>query len=461
MGNPNPGSGKLPPIPDFHVPMPRAPNELDFPDELAWQRYRIVAPPKKHVVRLSPKQITLIADRRISGDNPLIAGILYMVAGLLYAGSPFRSTKERQYLTDTIDQLKAVELLSQALDAFTLAKADSYCLLVQECIGVPLMHIPPDKMNDTAFSWLQEIIQPLSIPVYNACLAFKRGAYFLNTQSNQKKALEHFQDFLNLAKTSPDSSPLLPEQQRRLDVDRSQETVRHADIASDFIFDYARAVKQFIHPKYFVWWLYLASRVLIHYHLETRRKSPPNELTRYIRNIRILIETLDNCITQKPDHRSHSGTPEHIQRLHEKLFLEFHLEASTALADSGNTLFLCKLTKESQSMFEKSLNILKRGYEYALELEQSEWLVRFRIAQSILLIRLGKLQDAADLLSIKLKSVRKHPAIEHMKKLVSELIKSGKSKRSTRKHAINSISKTLVSQPLDWPKYNWSIFLEG
>ena len=459
MDDPNSEPDKQPPIPVLPVPALRAPNELDIPDELAWQRYRTIATPKKHVVRLAPKVVSWRATRMLSVGNLLTAGILYMIAGLLYSGSPFRSTGERQYLSNAINKHKAVEKFAQALDGFKRAEAESYCRLVQKCLGVPLMQINAEEMNDSVFTRLQGIIHPLSIPVYDACLAFKRGSYLLISRSKPKQAVSFFHEFLNLVKTDPDSSPILPEQQRRLDVDRSQETVRHVNIAEDFIFDYARAVKQFIRPKFFTWWLCLASQALVHYELKTKRNCPSSELTQYLRNVHHLVELLDNSISKLLKGQSLFETVEHMQQLRETLLLEFHFEAATALADAANLLFLCKKDNESQEMIINSLNFLKRGVECAQDLNTSDWNTRFRIAQAILQIRLGNLKDAEELLHVCSKTIRNHTTIEDMKKLISEIKTKGKPKRSTKKRVSRSIAQTLIIQPIDWHAYDWSMFL--
>ena len=453
MGAPDPEPSMPPSIPSVPVPSPRAPTELDLPDELAWQRYRVIATPDKHIVRLVPSNIAEKASRLFSDANFLIAGIIYLVAGLLYSGSPFRSTGERQYLTNMVDERKAVEELANAMEAFKAAEAESYNRLTQECLGVPLMQITAEDMNDSFFAWLQEIVRPLSIPVYDACLAFKRGSHLLNYCSNLQEASSFFREFLKLAKTTPDSSPFLNEHQRRLDVDRSQETVRHANIAPDFIFDYARAVKQFLRPNFFAWWLCLASQSLVHYGIKKRYKRISRELNQYLYYVNHLVALLDNSISKLINPLGP------MKQLYEKLLFEFHLEAATALVDASDILLLCRKKRESQKKLVESLNFLKRGVKSAQELDKPDWNARFRIAQVILQLRRGKLKAAEEALRVRSKALREHNGIKAMQKLLLEIKKKGKSSKSTTNSVFRSIEKNLVIQPLDWNTYDWTMYL--
>ncbi len=458
--SPNPELRIPPSIPPTHVPSPMGPIELNLPDELAWQQYRVIATPQKHVIRLAPKNISEKAGRLVSGGNFLTAGILYMVAGLLYSGSPFRSTGERQYLTTTVDHHKAVEELVKALDAFKTVEAESYGRLTQECLGIPLMQFTIEEMNDSVFTWLQNIIQPLSIPVYDACLAFKRGSYLLNTRKNLNEASLFFRAFLKLAKTTPDSSLTLTEHQRRLDVDRSQETVRHANIASDFIFDYSRAVKQFLRPKFFTWWFCLASQVLIRYGLNKKYKRISRELNQYLYNVQQLVALLDESISKLLEIYSQIETLESIKQFYGKLLFQFHLEAATALVDAANILILCRKHKESQEKIIESLNFLKRGVKCAQELDKPEWNASFRMAQAILQLRQGKINEAEEALRTNLKTIHTHSGINAVQKLLSELKKGKKLSKSTKSQFTNAIAKNLVIQPLDWKEFDWNMFLD-
>lgn len=457
--SPNPESRIPPTIPLTQVPSPRGPIELNLPDELAWQRYRVITTPQKHIVRLAPKNVSEKAGRLLSGGNFLTAGILYMVAGLLYSGSPFRSTGERQYLTTTVDNHKAVEEFVKALDAFKTAEAESYGRLTQECLGIPLMQFTFEEMNDSVFAWLQNIVKPLSIPVYDACLEFKRGSHLLNTRENLNEASSFFRIFLKLAKTTPDSFLFLTEFQRRLDVDRSQETIRHANIATDFIFDYSRAVKQFLRPKFFAWWLCLASQVLTQYGLKKKYKRISRELNQYLHNVHSLVELLDESISKLLKINTQIETMESIKQFYGKLLFQFHLEAATVLVDAANILILCRKNKESQEKIIESLNFLKRGVERAEELDELEWNARFRMAQVILQLRQNKINEAEEALRTKLKPLHAHSGIKAVKRLLSEYKKGKKPSKSTKKHFTQAITKNLVIQPLDWKKYDWNMFL--
>jgi len=460
LGAPNPDSNKLPSIPVIQVPTPRAPNELELPDELAWQRYRTSSTPKKNVVQLAPKSVSWRATRLLSMENFIPSGILYLIAGLLYAGSPFRSTGKRHYLSKVLNSQLAVEKLAKAFVVFTTAEAESYGNLVQECMGVPLMQISADEMDDSCFTWLQEVIQPFSIPVYEACLAFKRGSHLFNFASKPKEAVSFFQNFLHLAKTAPDGFPVLDEQKRRLDVDRGQETIRHAKIAEDFIFDYARAVKQFLRPNYFSWWLCLASQAIVHYELKTTHKCASNNLSQYLNYLQSLIELLDTSITNLSTTKSQFATVAHMQQLRETIILEFHLEAATALIDGASLLLLCKNNKESQKLMADSLNFVKKGLDWAQEFNKSDWEVCFRVAQAILHIRFGQIPEANAVIQASSKTARKHNAIKEVTKLISEIMKKKTPKESTKNRATRSIAQTLVFHPIDWTPYDWSSYLE-
>ncbi|MFQ6123497.1 MAG: hypothetical protein ACE5R6_02690 [Candidatus Heimdallarchaeota archaeon] len=459
MCSPNPESRIPPSIPPTQVPSPMGPIELNLPDELAWQRYRAVATPQKHVVRLTPMNVSKKAGQLLSGGNFLTAGILYMVAGLLYSGSPFRSTGERQYLTTTEDHHKAVEELVKSLDAFKTAEAESYCRLVQECLGIPLMKFTIEEMNDSVFTWLQNIVHPLSIPVYDACLIFKRGSHLLNKCENLNEASSFFRAFLKLTKTTPDSSLIITEYQRRLDVDRSQETIRHTNIATDFIFDYSRAVKQFLRPKFFAWWLYLASQSLVRYGLKKKYKRISRELNQYLDNVHRLVELLDKSISKLLKIQTQIETLGVIKPLYGKLLFQFHLEAATVLVDAAKILKLCRKHKEAQEKIIESLNFLQRGVECAQELDKPEWNACFRMAQAILLLRQKKTNEAKEALRTKMKALRAHSGIKAVKNLLLEYKEGKEPNKLTKRHFNQAIAKNLVIQPLDWKKFDWNMFL--